>query len=149
MRAVIQRVKHASVSVGGEVVGRIGQGYLALVGSEEGDTEADRKYVEDKIFGLRIFEDEAGKMNRSIEDVRGSILLVSQFTLLGDARHGRRPSFSRAARPEAAEPMLGEMADNLRARGIRVETGRFGADMEVSLLNDGPVTLLLDSRKGF
>ncbi|MEA5069841.1 MAG: D-aminoacyl-tRNA deacylase, partial [Christensenellaceae bacterium] len=101
MRAVIQRVKHASVSVGGEVVGRIGQGYLALVGSEEGDTEADRKYVEDKIFGLRIFEDEAGKMNRSIEDVRGSILLVSQFTLLGDARHGRRPSFSRAARPEA------------------------------------------------
>ncbi|MGJ4849818.1 D-aminoacyl-tRNA deacylase [Bacillota bacterium Meth-B3] len=149
MRAVIQRVKHASVSVGGEVVGRIGPGYLALVGSEEGDTEADRKYVEDKIFGLRIFEDEAGKMNRSIEDVRGSILLVSQFTLLGDARHGRRPSFSRAARPEAAEPMLGEMADNLRARGIRVETGRFGADMEVSLLNDGPVTLLLDSRKGF
>ena len=149
MRAVVQRVKHASVSVGGEVVGRVGPGYLVLVGSEEGDTETDRKYVEDKLAGLRIFEDEAGKMNRSIEDVRGAILLVSQFTLLGDARHGRRPSFSRAARPELAEPMLSELAGNLRARGIEVETGRFGADMEVGLLNDGPVTLLLDSRKGF
>ncbi len=149
MRAVVQRVTQASVAVCGKTVGAIGRGYLVLAGSEEGDTDHDRAYIEDKLIGLRIFEDEAGKMNRSIVDVGGSILLVSQFTLLGDARHGRRPSFSRAARPEVAEPMLHDMARSIIARGVPVETGRFGADMQVSLVNDGPVTLLLDSRKGF
>lgn len=149
MRAVIQRVTEASVTVGGETVGAIGEGYMVLIGSEAGDTDADAKYIEDKIFGLRVFEDDEGKMNRSIQDAGGSVLLVSQFTLLGDARHGRRPSFSGAARPEAAEPMLEAMAFRLRARGLRVETGRFRTHMRVSLVNDGPVTILLDSRKGF
>lgn len=149
MRAVVQRVKWARVDVDGEAIGRCENGFMVLVGSEEGDTDQDRSYIEEKVLGLRIFEDDDGKMNRSIVDVGGSILLVSQFTLLGDARHGRRPSFSRAARPESAEPMLRAMAANLNARGVPTETGRFGAHMEVSLLNDGPVTLLLDSRKGF
>ncbi|MEG0145898.1 MAG: D-aminoacyl-tRNA deacylase, partial [Clostridia bacterium] len=124
-------------------------GFMVLVGAEEGDGDKDRQYIEDKLSGLRVFEDEAGKMNLSVADVGGSILLVSQFTLLGDARHGRRPSFSRAARPEDAAPMLEEMAQALAQRGIPVATGRFRTHMEVSLVNDGPVTLLLDSRKGF
>ena len=149
MRAVIQRVTFAKVEVDGETVGEIGGGYLALVGSENGDTDADASYIVDKLCGLRVFEDENGKMNRSISDVGGAVLLVSQFTLLGDARHGRRPSFSNAARPELAEPMIREMARAIDARGIPTQTGRFGADMKVSLLNDGPVTILLDSRKGF
>ena len=149
MRAVVQRVKWAKVEVDGETVGQIGPGYMVLVGAEEGDGDVDRRYVEDKLCGLRIFEDADGKMNLSIADVGGEMLLVSQFTLLGDARHGRRPSFSHAARPEQAAPMLETMAKSIAARGIPVQTGRFQTHMEVSLLNDGPVTLLLDSRKGF
>ncbi|MEG0985792.1 MAG: D-aminoacyl-tRNA deacylase [Clostridia bacterium] len=149
MRAVVQRVAFAKVVVAGETVGEIGKGFMVLVGAEEGDGDKDRQYIEDKLSGLRVFEDEAGKMNLSVADVGGSILLVSQFTLLGDARHGRRPSFSRAARPEDAAPMLEEMAQALAQRGIPVATGRFRTHMEVSLVNDGPVTLLLDSRKGF
>ncbi|MEF9895947.1 MAG: D-aminoacyl-tRNA deacylase [Clostridia bacterium] len=149
MRAVVQRVTFAKVVVAGETVGEIGKGFMVLVGAEEGDGDKDRQYIEDKLSGLRVFEDEAGKMNLSVADVGGSILLVSQFTLLGDARHGRRPSFSRAARPEDAAPMLEEMAQALAQRGIPVATGRFRTHMEVSLVNDGPVTLLLDSRKGF
>lgn len=149
MRCVVQRVKWARVEVEGQVVGQIGPGFLALVGSEEGDTGADQDYIADKLCTLRVFEDGQGKMNLSIADVGGAILLVSQFTLLGDARHGRRPSFSRAARPEKAAPMLEAMALDIAGRGIPVESGKFRAHMEVSLLNDGPVTLLLDSRKGF
>ena len=149
MRAVVQRVKHAQVTVAGETVGRIEHGLLALIGAEEGDDDKDRQYIEDKLCGLRVFEDAQGKMNLSVQDVHGRILLVSQFTLMGDARHGRRPSFSRAARPELAEPMIEQMAAGIAARGVPVETGRFQAHMEVTLLNDGPVTLLLDSRKGF
>lgn len=149
MRCVIQRVKWAKVEVDGQIVGQIQKGFLALVGSEEGDTAQDQKYIEDKLCGVRLFEDDQGKMNLSLADVGGSILLVSQFTLMGDGRHGRRPSFSRAARPEQAAPMLEDMAKNIAQRGIPVSTGKFQAHMEVSLLNDGPVTLLLDSRKGF
>ena len=149
MRCVVQRVKWARVEVEGQTVGQIGCGYLALVGSEEGDGDSDRQYVEDKLCTLRLFEDGQGKMNLSIADVGGAILLVSQFTLLGDGRHGRRPSFSRAARPEKAAPLLEALRRGIAGRGIAVETGKFQAHMEVSLLNDGPVTLLLDSRKGF
>ena len=149
MRLVVRRVSRASVAVGGEAVSEIGAGYLGLVGAEEGDTVADARYLADKLRGLRVFEDADGKMNLSIEDVGGEILLVSQFTLLGDARHGRRPSFSRAARPEVAEPLLEEMRDMLAAAGVPVSTGRFRAHMEIGLVNDGPVTILLDSRKVF
>lgn len=149
MRAVVQRVQYARVRVDGEIVGQIGPGYLVLAGSEAGDTEADEKYLVEKVAGLRVFEDGEGKMNLSILDAGGAILLVSQFTLLGDARHGRRPSFSSAERPEKAEPALARVAQALRARGLTVETGRFQTHMEVELLNDGPVTILLDSRKGF
>ena len=149
MRLVVQRVSRAGVVVEGERVSGIGVGYLALVGAEEGDTVADARCLADKLLGLRVFEDADGKMNRSIVDVGGGILLVSQFTLLGDARHGRRPSFSRAARPEVAEPLLESMREMLSARGLDVQTGRFGAHMEVELTNDGPVTILLDSRKVF
>jgi D-tyrosyl-tRNA(Tyr) deacylase len=149
VRCVVQRVKWAKVESEGEVCGSIGKGFLALVGSEAGDTEADARYIVKKLCGLRLFEDGEGKMNLSLSDVGGSILLVSQFTLLGDARHGRRPSFSNAARPEAAEPMLERICRDIRENGIPVETGRFQTHMEVSLLNDGPVTILLDSRKGF
>jgi len=149
MRLVVQRVSRAGVVVEGVRVSGIGVGYLALVGAEEGDTVADARCLADKLLGLRVFEDADGKMNRSIVDVGGGILLVSQFTLLGDARHGRRPSFSRAARPEVAEPLLESMREMLSARGLDVQTGRFGAHMEVELTNDGPVTILLDSRKVF
>lgn len=149
MRLVVQRVSRASVAVDGEKVSEIGAGYLALVGAEEGDSEDDARYLADKLRGLRVFEDADGKMNLSIEDVGGEILLVSQFTLLGDARHGRRPSFSRAARPEIAEPLLDRMREMLTAAGVPVSTGRFRAHMEIGLVNDGPVTILLDSRKVF
>ena len=149
MRCVVQRVARASVTVEGQKIAAIGAGYLVLVGVEEGDTEADMIYCADKIAGLRIFEDENGKMNLSIEDVGGEVLLVSQFTLLGDARHGRRPSFSAAARPEVADPLCQAMRQRLAARGLAVQTGQFQAHMHVELLNDGPVTILLDSRKGF
>ncbi len=149
MRAVVQRVTEAAVRVNGETVGSIGRGFLVLVGVETGDTEADRRYIAEKVPHLRVFEDENGKMNRSLMDVGGEILAVSQFTLLGDARGGRRPSFITTARPETANPMYEALARNWREQGIRVEMGVFGADMKVSLINDGPVTILLDSRKLF
>lgn len=149
MRLVVQRVARAQVSVDGEIVGKIGRGYLVLVGAQTGDGESDARLCADKLAGLRVFEDEQGKMNLSVGEVGGEILLVSQFTLLGDASHGRRPSFIEAARPEAAEPLLHSMRSMLRQRGLRVETGRFRAHMQVELVNDGPVTILIDSRKVF
>lgn len=149
MRCVIQRVTQASVTVDGETVGAIGPGFMVLVGVEETDGEADAAYCAQKIAGLRVFEDSEDKMNLSLKDVGGSVLLVSQFTLLGDARHGRRPSFSHAARPEIAEPLCEKLRAMLADEGLTVETGRFRTHMAVSLVNDGPVTILLDSRKGF
>ena len=147
MRCVIQRVSHASVDVAGETVGKIDGGFLVLLGVEDGDTEADAKYCADKIAGLRVFEDENDRMNLSLRDVGGKVLLVSQFTLLADARHGRRPDFIKAAKPDVAEPLCETVKAMLEAHGLAVETGRFRTHMEVSLLNDGPVTILLDSRK--
>lgn len=149
MRMVVQRVTRASVTVDGEVTGKIGKGFMVLVGAEVGDTEADARLCADKLAGLRVFVDDEGKMNRSVLDVGGEILLVSQFTLLGDARHGRRPSFIAAARPEEAEPLLETMKAMLEEKGLHVETGRFRAHMDVELVNDGPVTILIDSRKVF
>ena len=149
MRMVVQRVTRASVTVDGEVTGKIGKGYMVLVGAEVGDTEADARLCADKLAGLRVFVDDEGKMNRSVLDVGGEILLVSQFTLLGDARHGRRPSFIAAARPEEAEPLLVTMKAMLEEKGLHVEPGRFRAHMDVELVNDGPVTILIDSRKVF
>ena len=149
MRCVIQRVTHASVDVSGETVGRIEKGFMVLLGAENGDGEADAKYCADKIAGLRVFEDAAGKLNLSLADVGGEVLLVSQFTLLADARHGRRPDFIQAARPEVAEPLCERVKEMLMQKGLHVETGRFRTDMQVSLVNDGPVTILLDSRKLF
>jgi len=147
MRLVVQRVLESSVRVDGEVVGSIGQGLMVLCGVEVGDTMDDVRYCVEKTAGLRIFEDDAGKMNRAITDVGGQVLAISQFTLHGDARHGRRPSFITAARPELAVPMYEAYCNGLREKGIHVEMGVFGADMKVSLINDGPVTLLLDSRR--
>ncbi len=149
MRCVIQRVTEASVTIDGEVVGRCGRGFLVLIGVHVDDTAADLKYMAEKVPNLRVFEDAAGKMNLSIRDVGGEILAVSQFTLYGDARGGRRPSFITAARPDKADPMYEELVAAWRAQGIHVETGRFGADMKVALVNDGPVTILMDSTKAF
>ena len=149
MRCVVQKVSRASVTVAGEVAGEIGKGFMVLAGAEDGDTEKDAAYCADKIAGLRIFEDDQEKMNLSLKDVGGGVLLVSQFTLLGDARHGRRPSFIRAALPEAAEPLFDLLCEKVAAYGIPVETGRFRTHMEVELVNDGPITILLDSKKGF
>ncbi len=149
MRAVIQKVTHAEVVVEGETVGRIGDGYMVLLGAENGDTEADARYCAEKIAGLRVFEDGNDRMNLSLADVGGSVLLVSQFTLLADARHGRRPDFIPAARPEVAEPLCDLVRTIIEEKGIHVETGRFRTHMQVTLLNDGPVTILLDSRKKF
>lgn len=149
MRAVIQKVTHAGVVVEGETVGSIQDGYMVLLGAENGDTEADARYCAEKIAGLRVFEDENDKMNLSLADVGGSVLLVSQFTLLADARHGRRPDFIQAARPEVAEPLCDLVKAIIEENGIHVETGRFRTHMQVTLLNDGPVTILLDSRKKF
>lgn len=149
MRCVVQRVSRASVTVAGERVSEIGRGFMVLVGALEGDGEEDARYCADKIAGLRVFEDDAEKMNLSVADVGGEVLLVSQFTLLGDARHGRRPSFSHAARPEVAEPLCDRVRDLLIERGVPTCTGRFRTHMEVELVNDGPVTILLDSRRGF
>lgn len=149
MRAVLQRVSEASVTVDGTIVGAIGHGLMALVGVETSDTEADARYLAEKMHGLRIFRDDEGKFNRAIDEVGGGVLLISQFTLHGDCRKGRRPSFIDAARPELAEPLYLRLAEMLREKGLRVETGVFGAHMEVRLLNDGPVTILLDSRKLF
>ena len=149
MRLVIQRVLESSVCVDGNVVGSIGPGFMVLCGVEDGDTAEDVRYCIDKTVNLRIFEDEAGKMNRSILDAGGEILAISQFTLHGDVRHGRRPSFIRAARPETAVPLYDAYCNGLREAGVHVETGIFQTDMKVSLINDGPVTLLGDSRKVF
>ena len=149
MRCVVQRVSSASVEIGGKIVGQIGRGLMVLVGVAAGDEEKDVKYMADKLPNLRIFEDEQGKMNLSVLDVAGSVLAVSQFTLLGDARGGRRPSFIEAARPEVANPLYEQLVRLLRESGLPVETGVFQAEMAVSLINDGPVTLLLDSRKNF
>ena len=149
MRCVIQRVTRASVTVENELVSEIRDGFMVLVGAEETDTEADAKYCADKIAGLRVFEDADDKLNLSVKDVGGSVLLVSQFTLLGDARHGRRPSFSHAAKPELAEPLFEKVRELLAAQGIPTLTGRFRTHMKVDLLNDGPVTILLDSKRNF
>lgn len=149
MRCVVQRVKEASVTVAGETVGKIGPGYMVLIGVSVEDTEKDVRYMADKVPNLRIFEDAEDKMNLSLKDVGGEILAVSQFTLYGDARGGRRPSFIAAARPEAANELYERLVASWREQGIHVETGRFRTHMEVGLVNDGPVTILLDSTKEF
>ncbi len=149
MRAVVQRVKRASVTVGGEVTGRIEKGLLVLVGVGREDTEADAGYLADKVAGLRVFEDGAGKMNLSTAEVGGAVLVVSQFTLYGDVRRGKRPSFDAAAPPEPARRLYELFAERIRAAGLRCETGRFQEMMDVELVNDGPVTILLDSEKAF
>ncbi|MBX7256210.1 MAG: D-tyrosyl-tRNA(Tyr) deacylase [Candidatus Hydrogenedentes bacterium] len=149
MRAVVQRVSESSVSVNGHVVGRIGRGLLVLLGVAHSDSVDDVKQLADKVAGLRCFQDDASKFNLSVEDIGGSVLAVSQFTLYGDCRKGRRPSFTDAARPEHAIPLYESFVELLRQRNIHVETGEFGAHMDVRLVNDGPVTLLLDSQKAF
>jgi len=149
LRAVVQRVHEASVSVDGKNVGAIEAGLLLFLGVELEDDERDAEQMAEKVAGLRCFEDEAGKFNLSVADVTGSILAISQFTLHGDCRKGRRPSFTRAARPEHAAPLCEAVVRLLRERALRVETGSFGAHMEVSSINDGPVTLLIDTKKGF
>lgn len=148
MRAVIQRVTDASVEVGGKVVGRIEAGLVVLLGVAKGDDESDVEYLVDKIRSLRIFADQQGKMNRSLADVGGAVLLVSQFTLLGRTANGRRPSFDEAASPEPAKLLYEQVAAGLRACGTPVETGVFAAHMLVALVNDGPVTFIVDSRQG-
>lgn len=145
MRALIQRVTQASVTVAGETVGEIGCGLLVLLGVTQTDSVKEVRWLADKIATLRIFEDEAGKFNLSVLDVGGQALVVSQFTLYADTRRGRRPDFIAAARPEVAEPLIEQFCDHLRAHGIRVATGRFQAHMFVHLTNDGPVTLQIDS----
>ncbi|RJX41389.1 D-tyrosyl-tRNA(Tyr) deacylase [Paenibacillus pinisoli] len=145
MKVIAQRSKAANVTVEGEVTGAIDSGLVLLVGLTHEDTIADVRWMADKVAGLRIFEDESGKMNLSVSDVGGSILSVSQFTLYGDCRKGRRPNFMAAARPEQAEALYNAFNDALRELGLRVETGRFGAMMDVQLTNDGPVTLILES----
>jgi len=149
MRAVVQRVSHAQVTVNGESVGQIGRGLLILLGVTQVDTEADADYLADKITGLRIFEDENGKMNLDIAAVSGAILLVSQFTLYGDVRRGKRPSFDAAAQPERARALYEYFVERIRATGLPCQSGRFQEMMQVELVNDGPVTILLDSSKIF
>ncbi|MBQ2700227.1 MAG: D-tyrosyl-tRNA(Tyr) deacylase [Clostridia bacterium] len=149
MRCVVQRVSQASVVSEGQLTGQIEKGLMVLVGVKDGDTDKDVKYMADKVPNLRIFEDEQDKMNLSVKDVGGAILAVSQFTLYGDARGGRRPSFIAAARPDEANALYEKLVEAWRAQGLRVETGVFRTHMAVSLTNDGPVTLLLDSEKNF
>jgi D-tyrosyl-tRNA(Tyr) deacylase len=150
MRAVVQRVSRAKVTVEGRITGSIDDGLLVLLGAGAGDAAADLAYIVDKIVNLRIFADDAGKMNRSVLDVGGGVLVVSQFTLYGDVRQGRRPAFTGALEPVAAKAFYEESLDAIRAAGVtRVEAGEFAADMQVELVNNGPVTILLDSRKGF
>lgn len=149
MRAVVQRVSRAQVTVSGEIVGEIGLGLLVLLGVGREDTEADAIYLAEKTSGLRVFEDAEGKMNRSVLEVGGSVLAVSQFTLYGDVRRGKRPSFDGAAPPEQARQLYEFFVEQIRAARLRCETGRFQAMMQVELVNEGPVTILLDSRKEF
>jgi|SRR5579862_186049 len=149
MRAVVQRVSRASVSVDTEITGAIDLGLLVLLGVGQEDSEADADYLADKIAGLRIFEDDAGKMNLSVTDVGGAVLAVSQFTLFGDVRRGKRPSFDAAARSERAKELYEYFVSRVRSFGLRCETGRFQAMMDVELVNSGPVTILLDSTKAF
>jgi len=149
MRSVVQRVKRAKVTVDNEIIGSIDHGIMLLFSVEDNDEEKDLEYMYDKVVNLRIFEDDDGKMNKSLVDVKGSILVVSQFTLHGDARKGRRPSFIAAARPEKATPLYEKFIQNMKDQGINTQTGKFGADMQVELVNDGPVTILLDSKKVF
>ena len=146
---MVQRVTEASVTVDGETVGSIGKGFMVLIGVSVTDTEADLKYMADKVPNLRLFDDENGVMNVSLKDAGGAILAVSQFTLYGDARGGRRPSYIQAARPEQANAMYEQLVQRWRDQGVRVETGRFRTEMKVSLVNDGPVTILLDSTRAF
>lgn len=149
MRSVVQRTKFSRVMVNNQETGKINNGLMVLLGIKKGDTEEDARYIMDKIINLRIFEDQDGKMNRSLLDVKGEILLVSQFTLYGDARKGRRPSFTEAELPEAALPLFDYCLNYLHQQDIKVETGVFGADMQVEINNDGPCTILLDSEKLF
>jgi D-aminoacyl-tRNA deacylase len=149
MRAVVQRVSRAQVRVQGEITGQIGLGLLVLLGVGRDDTEVDASYLAEKIVGLRIFEDDQGKMNRSVQAAAGGVLAVSQFTLYGDARRGKRPSFEVAAPPEKARPLYEFFVERIRAAGLRCETGRFQEMMTVELVNEGPVTILLDSGKAF
>lgn len=149
MRAVVQRVARASVRVDGETIGSIAEGLVVLLGVSTEDLDEDARWMADKVRTLRVFRDDESVMNRSIEETGGAVLAVSQFTLLGDARRGRRPSYINAARPEEADRLYRAFCEALRATGLTVETGRFQAMMEVELVNDGPVTILLDSRKAF
>jgi D-aminoacyl-tRNA deacylase len=144
MKALLQRVSHASVTVDGAIVGQIGRGFCVLLGVTHSDTRTEADWMAHKIAGLRLFEDNDGKMNLSLADVDGSVLVVSQFTLYGDARKGRRPSFTDAAPPERAEPLVDYLVDQLRGHGLTVATGVFGAMMQVEIHNDGPVTLMLE-----
>ena len=149
MRAVVQRVSRAKVTVAGEVIGSIGSGLLVLLAVGNGDTPADAAYLAEKIAGLRIFENEDGKMSRSVGEINGELLIISQFTLYGDLRRGKRPSFDAAAPPEVAEELYEKFIEDLRSRNLPCQTGQFRAAMQVELVNDGPVTILLDSRKAF
>lgn len=149
MRAVLQRVSRATVTVDGAVVGRIGTGWLVLLGVAKGDLDDDADRLADKVVKLRAFEDDQGKMNRSVREAHGSVLVVSQFTLLADCRTGQRPSFTEAAEPAEAERLYLRFVEHVRAAGLKTETGTFRAMMAVELVNDGPVTFLLDSRKAF
>ena len=145
MRAVLTRVKHASVTIDGKVHGQIGEGFLILLGITQEDTEAQAVKLADKLTGLRIFEDENGKMNRGLDEVKGELLIVSQFTLYGNCKKGRRPEFLAAARPEVAIPLYEKFVELCRAKGFHTETGEFGAYMQVDSLNDGPLTLVVDT----
>ena len=149
MRAVVQRVKKSSVTVEDKITGAIGQGIMVLIGVEDGDSEKDAEYIADKICGLRIFEDDQGKMNLSVKDIAGEVLAVSQFTLLADARKGRRPSFTKAAAPDEANDLYRKVIEKISAENINVQEGVFQAEMMVEIHNDGPVTILLDSNKMF
>ena len=145
MRAVLTRVKHASVTIDGKVHGQIGEGFLILLGVTHEDTEAQAVKLADKLTGLRIFEDENGKMNRGLDEVKGELLIVSQFTLYGNCKKGRRPEFLAAARPDVAIPLYEKFVELCRAKGFHTETGEFGAYMQVDSLNDGPLTLVVDT----
>lgn len=149
MRAVVQRVKRASVEVDEEIIGEIDKGLLVLLGVGEGDTNEDIDYMVNKILGLRIFEDDNEKMNLSLRDIKGEILIISQFTLYGDVRKGRRPSFTDSANPEKAEKMYEDFISKCKEEGILVQSGEFAADMDIELINQGPVTIMIDSKKTF